>query len=374
MQFPRFVNTAHQMGSDTFTRHKIRDFRSAEHELRKEYGDTGLYISALRYADEFPTRESEEFGDLYLDFDSPDPQKSRAECLRVAHFFTDDLDLDEQHLLIYFSGSKGYHLVVNANALGVKPMPYLRNVYQSIAIFLRDKLELSTLDLSIYSFGRLFRVVNTKHVSTGRFKIWVPLSTLDKRPHFYIEDLARKPGMVPPKFMRVDSPIPVHSDFFFTHVETHNQKKADLPVPRSFELLPEDKVGELEGYPVCISDILERFIVSGQRYPAQARVLTYLKAIGAEPQEAFDILMSAIRENYPPERVPEIELKLHTSVQSIYREDEYSFSCAFALSLTKFETDPARKVKCSGEGCPLYQTCGNPATKPVRKTRNSLEE
>jgi hypothetical protein len=359
-RLPSFVNTAHEYEPNKYSAHKIRDVFSAEKELRSEYGDTAIFMSALRYGENPPSRESEEYGDLYLDFDSEDAEESKLDCLKVVRYFTEDLDLDEQHINIFYSGSKGYHVLINACALGVKPTPYLRNIYKCIATFLRDHLDLKTLDMSIYSFGRLFRVPNSKHAKTGRHKIWLPLNTLAKRSHDYIQHLSLLRGNAPPRFLNVESPNPEHLAFFQKYREYHQKSSNTTLNHVGFHALPEELIAALpEGTPICIKDMLERFIVSGRRHETQARIITYFKSVGMDEDLVLQTIMDKVEANYPPSRLEEVEFKLKTALRTIYDSDQYSFSCAFARSLTSAETDPDKKVQCEGSQCALFIPCGN---------------
>ena len=64
--------------------------------------------------------EGEDFlAPLYFDLDySENPAVAQKEAIKLVEFFTGELDIQEQDLHIYFSGSRGFHILVDERALG----------------------------------------------------------------------------------------------------------------------------------------------------------------------------------------------------------------------------------------------------------------
>ncbi len=96
-----------------------------------------------------------------LDFDSFE------DSVNAAQYYSEQLKGEPFRL--YFSGSKGFHIVVSAESLGMHPIShphiYLRSVAKRLA---SPKYP---IDYSIYSSRRLFRVANTVHPKTGLYKV-----------------------------------------------------------------------------------------------------------------------------------------------------------------------------------------------------------
>jgi len=100
-----------------------------------------------------------------FDFDSKDP----AESLEDVRNFIKWLDIDDA--VVFFSGSKGFHVLVHFDYFGLE-------VSKDLVIQLRDMAKemakhFPTLDTSIYNYNRKFRVPFTKHDKTGLYKAHV---------------------------------------------------------------------------------------------------------------------------------------------------------------------------------------------------------
>jgi hypothetical protein len=103
---------------------------------------------------------------LVFDFDSGDSIKnSQADAARLVEKLR-DRGVNTESVYIYYSGSKGFHVVV----------PLDREVSPDNARALAEKYagDLGTWDTKIYDPARLLRIPGTKHQSSGRFK--TPLS------------------------------------------------------------------------------------------------------------------------------------------------------------------------------------------------------
>jgi hypothetical protein len=70
----------------------------------------------------------------------------------------------------YFTGFKGFHIEVEALALGITPGNSLHEVFRYIATDLKSKLSLETLDFSVYDLRRMWRLPCSMHQKTGLWK------------------------------------------------------------------------------------------------------------------------------------------------------------------------------------------------------------
>ena len=104
--------------------------------------DTDVYKRQVqKYANEKKTEGEDFLAPLYFDLDySENPAVAQEEAIKLVEFFTGELDIQEQDLHIYFSGSKGFHILVDERALGVEPRKDLQRVYKHIAGYLRYRL------------------------------------------------------------------------------------------------------------------------------------------------------------------------------------------------------------------------------------------
>src|SRR5699024_541741 len=96
---------------------------------------------------------------LYFDLDhEEDPNVSKEDAIKLIDFFTNELDLKESDIWVYFSGSKGFHILISSESLGIEPRNDLHKIFKHIAGYLIHRLELSSLDLVVYTNRRMLRL------------------------------------------------------------------------------------------------------------------------------------------------------------------------------------------------------------------------
>jgi hypothetical protein len=132
-----------------------------------KYGNTGIYTSIWSY-NSTDIDKATRLGPLYFDIDNEDIEQSLKEC-RVLYSHLSEY-IPEESLIIYYTGKKGFHIECEPIALGIDPSNSLHSVYRFIANDLCSKLELGSLDFSVYDARRMWRMPGSKHQDTGRFK------------------------------------------------------------------------------------------------------------------------------------------------------------------------------------------------------------
>lgn len=132
-----------------------------------KYQRLGIYTSVFRYDDTNLDR-AVRLGSLYFDIDSDDIERSRRETQILAEFFLSFIPRDA--LRIYFTGKKGFHIELEALALGITGSNELPAIFRHIANDLKAKFDLEHLDFQVYDLRRMWRLPNTIHQSTGLYK------------------------------------------------------------------------------------------------------------------------------------------------------------------------------------------------------------
>lgn len=124
--------------SSPWKRKHLDDVPKWQHEEAKDFN---CFATVQKYANEKKTEGEDFLAPLYFDLDySENPAVAQEEAIKLVEFFTGELDIQEQDLHIYFSGSKGFHILVDERALGVEPRKDLQRVYKHIAGYLRYRL------------------------------------------------------------------------------------------------------------------------------------------------------------------------------------------------------------------------------------------
>ena len=130
--------------------------------------NTGIYTSVFAY-DTDQLEVATRLGPLYFDLDSDDIELAHNDCKALYGYLTQFVP--KTAVLVYFTGKKGFHIECEPVALGINPSKELHKIYRYIASDLKSKIDLKTLDFSVYDQRRMWRYPNSKHQSTGLHKV-----------------------------------------------------------------------------------------------------------------------------------------------------------------------------------------------------------
>ncbi|OWK44027.1 DNA primase [Fimbriiglobus ruber] len=130
---------------------------------------------------------------LWFDLDRPgDPEAALSDARKLAGFVLDRYrQLDEDDLLVFFSGAKGFHLGL---PLAHNPPPSV--LFHRTARHLAERLAAGAgvrIDTSVYDRVRCFRAPNSRHPRTGYHKRRVSHSELMNLSVARVTELAREP-------------------------------------------------------------------------------------------------------------------------------------------------------------------------------------
>lgn len=127
-------------------------------------------------------------GFFVLDFDSLNLEDARKDVIKLV------TELKLQQAWFFFSGSKGFHLYINASFFQVPENKEAVRRYQDITSLLKSRYNLTTLDDGIVQANRKFRLPNSKHPKTGLYKIQIGWTELNTLPIDAIKEKAKTPG------------------------------------------------------------------------------------------------------------------------------------------------------------------------------------
>ncbi len=132
-----------------------------------------------------------------IDLDHPDLGVSLQSARFFLSFLIDGWRADPNAIQIYFSGSKGFHLMLDTRLFGrIVPSKSLPLVFASMRRHLAQELPKSlreTVDLGIKDRVRLLRLPNTIHEKSKLYKVMVLPEELKTFGPDQIRDLAREP-------------------------------------------------------------------------------------------------------------------------------------------------------------------------------------
>ncbi|MEN2464952.1 DNA primase small subunit domain-containing protein [Ornithinibacillus sp. JPR2-1] len=302
------------------------------------------FSTVQRFANPKKVKGESFMAPLYFDLDyEPDPQVSQADAVKLIDFFMNELDLKESDIWVYFSGSKGFHILINSEALGIVPRNDLHKIFKHIAGYLIHRLDLKSLDLVVYTEKRMIRLPNSIHHKTRLHKIELSISELKNQSLEEIKALAEQPRredevLFSNQDRKKESNLRRESAKFFRHKQEEYLEAA--ATVNQYE--QEEFKFQKDKPPAAIKDLLENgWSSEGGRNQATVQLACYYKEAGYNKQETLDVLedwvvqhTSASSNYQKQQRVA----NTRSVVDAIFsKENEYRFSTAAILSVLNKE-------------------------------------
>lgn len=294
----------------------------------------------------------------YADFDSSDPAESQRDVLKLLQFCKDDLDLDDTEIRVWFSGGKGFHVLLSPTAFGVEPSTELTYIYKRMFGYLKAYLGLDTLDLSVYSKRRMWRVADTKHHS-GLYKRELDddqiTDTMDAIKALASEPLGAESITDEADFFsrRCEQAANFYDTFRVEYGAEVEARAAD-PV----RLRPDAAPGD----PVCVTDVMTRGLRNkGDRNKATMILGTYYKDVGRDESTAVADISDwalGLGPDFRHRDDAHVKAGTESSIKAVYESDAYHFGCKFIRSLSGPKpTDGSKRdsIACMGHDCPFIK-------------------
>lgn len=333
------------------------------------------FASIQRFASSSKEDDEAFIAPLYFDLDyETDPEVSKLEAVKLVDFFINELDCEPTDIWTYFSGSKGFHVLVSSTALDIQPSNTLHKAMKHVAGYLRYRLgdtvigdnqeeqlePMKALDLVVYGKKRMLRLPNSIHAKTNLYKVELTIDELRKLTLDQIKGIASQPrrGAGYTNEERAANMKVRSAAAHFFRDKYKEWEEAAATAGNRYD--KEQFTFEKGNHPECVKDILAGgWKKEGDRNNATVQLACYLKDAGYEKEETGTILggwvlkfTSADTEYQKQQRVSNTK----NVVESVYSGDgSYKFGCAFIRSLHG-ERAPGSKdyerVPCSGALCP----------------------
>ncbi len=126
----------------------------------------------------------------WFDIDSPDLDVAKAATIDLVAKISAIDEALAQHLVIYFSGCKGFHVGLPSTLAGLKPSAALPSQHRQLALALAEGID---IDTSIYQHTRLWRVPNTINAKSGLYKVRLTVEQLRDWGVDEIKEYAKQP-------------------------------------------------------------------------------------------------------------------------------------------------------------------------------------
>jgi len=129
---------------------------------------------------------------LWFDIDRADLDAALKDARRLVLWLVERYRLDDDALLIFFSGSKGFHVGLPSALWGPEPSPTFNRGFRRLAERIAEVISVG-IDTGVYDKVRAFRAPNSRHPKTGLFKRRLSLDELQGLSLDGIRLLAGKP-------------------------------------------------------------------------------------------------------------------------------------------------------------------------------------
>lgn len=296
--------------------------------VRNKYGDEGL--AAIRricgnvdvYESVFSTDGEDLYGPLYFDLDGDvNTEEGYRELSKdVSILFSElyKLGLGDEDIDLYFSGSKGYHVLVSPMVIGIKPSKDLNLAYKRYASYLSEKVGISSLDTVIYDKRRLLRMPNSINGKSGAYKIYVGKQKFDYMSRSDMLKFARNP------LSPILSKPPVHkyneaaAKRFSSWLESVQTMVNTPIVNKTIDTVIADLKQETVRAPLpCTMYILESDFPEGKRNNALYNASLSLKDAGYSYDQVLSIMIARNNNSSNPLSMNEIL----DPIKSIFRHN-----------------------------------------------------
>lgn len=303
-------------------------------EFFKSHSLIDSYCSAYLYNDS-KVEQAELYGNLYLDFDDKNNvENAREDLIHTLSFFKIVYQIPNDQMKIYFSGNKGFHLIVPKEILGVEPDKNLNGIFKTIAEQVKRYSIHKTVDLQIYDNKRLFRIPNSINGKTNLYKIIITPEELFNLSIDQIRQMATQPRNLKLNINPIINPV-ANNQYRQAIKQYEQQVKQQNIKAKGFRYKK-----TLNVTPKCIETILENGAEEGARNVSIACLTSFYKESGKTLDEIIDLLTEWNSKNTKPTPVREMK----STIKSIFFSDK-TYGCNTLQTITQ----------CDGDNCQLMK-------------------
>lgn len=343
--------------SSAWTRLEVGQIGQYQQEEAMNYN---AFCTVQRFATKEKTKGEAFIAPLYFDLDhAENPAVSQADAIKLIDFFTQELDVQESDIWVYFSGSKGFHILISAGALGITPAKDLHKAFKHIAGYAIHRLGLTSLDTVVYTAYRMLRLPNSIHAKTRLFKIELSIDEIRNKTLEEIKTMAAMPRKELPytNKERQEALGIRHKAAAFYQDKLQEYQQAAATANARYE---KEEFNFKKGRPpVCVSDILNGgWKKEGDRNQATVQLACYYKDAGHTQEETTEILTEWVQKFSSASSEYQLQQRVANTrsvIDAVYSKDnEYKFGCAFIRSLHGDKhpgSSDYERVACAGALC-----------------------
>lgn len=242
---------------------------------------------------------------LWFDFDNKeDPEFARQDSIELVNRLR-KYGIKDQNIEVYFSGNKGFNVIVTLNRTLTPDLCY------SLAVNKFGK-GLKTLDTTLYDATQILRVPGSKHQVSGLHKFPLTINQLN--------------SLTTPEVKSMAVSIDNAEEFDWT-VATPDSKFYEVEVPKKEATNKSDYKLDLTQKPRqwknCKWSLLQGNFKSGERHQALLILAATLRGLGYDKETTYYMCKSALKKQATlsgQEEFPKEELWENIIEQSVYTD------------------------------------------------------
>ena len=296
----------------------------------KEYNLKDTYSTIYRYNN---TNQdlSDVIAPFYIDLDIDNIEKEYDRLKRdlslIHRQLKNKLYLKDEDIEIYFSGSKGFHILINEQILGIEPCKNLNDMYKLLALRLKSYTITKCVDTKIYDKKRLFRVPNTINHKTGLYKVPVTIDQVKTYNYEQMKEFASDARYI--KGVKIYKHNPKATQAFYEWVEEIKQiEKQSINYKAAGEFLKRKELLP------CVKYILKNGSTQGGRNNTTNALASALFQIGKDYNEVLDVMQTWNEtKNTPPLSKREVEVTTNSAYKSVQAGKRYGCSAIRMLGV-----------------------------------------
>lgn len=311
-------------------------------KIRKRFNNIDVYATILQY-DKEDQNKSNLYGPLYLDLDMDfnndnEYQKIKQDLYRIVTYLNLQYGIPTKYIKFFFTGKKGFHLIISPIVFQIKPNNDLNILYKEIAKELNDNTIYKIVDTKIYDKKRLLRLVNSINGKTGLYKVPITYENICAFSYEEIREYAKEI-----KKLSYEKPIPIDkainkiNSIFENMKQLNIRKAASIIIPKNVDISKID-------FPSCIKSIFNNGVTEGNRNNTTQILASALFQKGISLETGLNIIHKwNLEKNSPSLSDSEIEITVNSAYQQIIEGKRYGCSSIKDMEL------------CVGNECKIFK-------------------
>jgi hypothetical protein len=290
------------------------------------------YLNTIQVFDsDIQTDNEPHQSDLFFDIDSSELELALKDSITLSMYFKSYFDIEPK---IWFSGSKGFHILIDHRYIGTVPNPILTKVYMYLADYFVSHLKLTTVDLGVYTTPRMWRIPNTINPKSGLYKIPLTINQLMTLTIDEIKVLAKTPM----DFDEYEIEVNPQAKSELKELFNQSQNKLEDSLKLDLGFIKSDQLEFGKPVPPCVSHLFTNggVLKLGFRNRTSMVLSAYLKDAGYGIELAkgeinrwvstIDQKMTSMKDRKSMLNAAMMVLK------TVYASDKYHFSCGSILA------------------------------------------